>query len=62
MVFFIFIQNLINIMYTISGNLDQTPRPASSDLCLHCLSMPLIRTLGLYELEMSNFCQTKIIK
>ena len=39
MVFFIFIQMLIEHSVSYSGDPDQTPHFAASDLVLHCLSM-----------------------
>ena len=39
MVFFICIQLLIDILQANSGEPDQTPRFAASDLVFHCLSM-----------------------
>ena len=39
-----------NILLANSGNPDQTPRSAASDLGLHCLPMSHKRTLGLYVL------------
>ena len=43
-----FIQNLIEHLLANSGDPDQTPHTAASDLGLHCLPMSHKRTLGLY--------------
>ena len=52
MVFFIFIQNLIeNSVLANSGDPDQTPCSAASDLGLQCLSMSHKRMLDVYGLR-----------
>ena len=49
-VIFIFNQILKKLLYANSGEPDQTPRFAASDLVLHCLPMFHKRTQGIYGL------------
>ena len=45
-----------------SGDLDQMPRSAVSDLCLYCLPMPHKKTPGLYGLKPNGFSHHHIGK
>ena len=51
MVFFIFIQTLIETFLANSGDPDQTPRFVATDQGLHCLPMSYKNAPGLYGLK-----------
>ena len=59
MLFFILIQILIEFLQANSGDSDQTPHFAASDLGLHCLPMSHKKdaSLGLYGLTHALFCK-----
>ena len=56
MVFFIFIQILIEHSVSYNCDPDQTPHFAASDLVLHCLSMPLKKDARLIWVKRLALC------